>query len=113
MKEEYIKIKNLSVSEKLFNFIDNDLLPQTNVSRKDFWDGFDKAVHELTPKNEKLLAIRDELQKKIDQWHKERKGQEFDSKEYTEFLKKINYLKEPGENFKIQTKNNDDEIAKI
>ena len=57
MKEKYIKIKNLSVSEKLVSFVNNELLPGTNVSKEKFWSGFDKCIHELSPKNKKILDL--------------------------------------------------------
>jgi malate synthase len=88
MKEKYIKIKNLSISEKLLSFVNNELLPNTKLKKENFWDGFDKAVHKLATKNKELLEKRDELQKKIDEWHKKRKGNKFNIKEYTNFLKK-------------------------
>ena len=113
MKERYIKIKNLSVSEKLLNFVNEELLPGTKIKKEFFWDGFDKYVHELTPKNKKLLEIREKLQKNIDDWHKDRKGQKINIKKYKEFLTKIGYLKKTGPNFKIKTKNVDNEISKI
>ena len=47
MKEKYIKIENLSVSEILLNFVNNELLPGIEISKGKFWSGFDKAVHEL------------------------------------------------------------------
>ena len=113
MKEKYIKIKNLSISDKLLNFVNNELLPGTKINNENFWDRFDKYVHELTPKNKELLEIREKLQKTIDAWHKNNKSEEFDKKKYIQFLKKIGYLKELGPNFKIETKNVDIEIAKI
>ena len=52
-------------------------------------EGFSKYVHELAPKNKKLLEIREKLQKKIDDWHKEtKKGENINIKKYTKFLKK-------------------------
>ena len=113
MKEKYIKVRNLSISEKLLNFINNELLPNTKLKKENFWNGFDKAVHELTTKNKELLEKRDELQNKIDEWHKKHKGNKFNIKKYANFLKKIGYLKKPGQDFKIKTKNVDTEIAKI
>ena len=113
MKEKYIKVKNLSISEELLNFVNNELLPNTKLKKENFWNGFDKAVHELATKNKELLEKRDELQKKIDEWHKKHKGNKFNIKKYTNFLKKIGYLKKPGQDFKIKTKNVDTEIAKI
>ena len=113
MKEQYTKIHNLSVSNQLLNFIDEELLKDTNISSEKFWEGFDKAVHELAPKNKELLKIREDLQKKIDNWHIANKGNEINLEEYKKFLKEIDYLKEVGPDFKIQTNNVDEEIASI
>ena len=112
-KEEYIKIQNFSVSKILFDFINNELLKGTHIKKNKFWDGFSKAVAELAPKNKKILEKREKIQKSIDTWHLERKYQKLNLKEYTKFLKKIGYLLKPGPNFKILTKNVDDEISGI
>ena len=113
MKEKYLKIENLSVSEKLVKFINSELLPGTKISKNRFWKGFSKSIHELSPINKKLLEKRDKLQKTIDAWHKDRKGNQFNLKKYKEFLEKIGYLKKPGPNFKAKTKNVDKEISSI
>ena len=113
MKKKYIKIKNLSVSEELLNFIDKDLLKDINVTQENFWTGLSKYAHELAPKNKELLQIRENLQKKINDWHNDKKGEKIDIKEYSNFLKKIGYLKNKGKNFQIETKNVDNEISKI
>ena len=57
MKEQYTKIYNLSVSNKLLNFVNEELLRDTNISSEKFWEGFDRVVHELAPKNKDLLKI--------------------------------------------------------
>ena len=113
MKEKYIKIKDLSVSEKLANFINDKLLPGTKISKERFWSGFNKYIHELSPKNKNLIEKREKIQKLIDTWHKENKDNRFNLKKYTDFLKKIGYLKKSGTNFKIKTKNVDNEISSI
>ena len=113
MKEKYLKIKNLSVSENLAKFINKELLPGTKISKEKFWKGFDKCVHELAPKNRKLLQKRERLQKAIDALHIDKKDNQLNLKKYIEFLKKIGYLKKPGPNFKIKTKNVDIEISSI
>ena len=64
MKNQYTKIHNLSVSNKLLNFVNEELLKDTNISSEKFWEGFDIAVHELSPKNKDLINKRQELQKK-------------------------------------------------
>ena len=111
--EQYIKIKNLSVSKVLFDFINDELLKGIKIKKDKFWNGFNKTVHELEPKNKKLIETREKLQKSIDTWHLDRKGKKLNLTEYKEFLKKIGYLKKPGPNFKIVTKNVDKEISSI
>ena len=64
MKEKYIKIKDLSVSEKLLEFINKELLSGTKINKKKFWNGFNKFVHELSHKNKELLENREKIQKK-------------------------------------------------
>jgi len=112
-KEQYIKIKNLSISKILFDFINNELLKGIYVKKDKFWDGFEKATRELVPINKKLLETREKLQKSIDTFHLERKNKKLDLNTYKKFLKKIGYLKKPGPNFKIMTKNVDNEISSI
>ena len=51
MAEKYINIQNLSVSEILYTFINDEVLPGTEIDRSNFWSGFDKAVHELAITN--------------------------------------------------------------
>jgi len=113
MAKKYIKVKNLSVSLELANFINKDLLPKTGIIKDKFWSGLDRYAHELAPKNKNLLEFREILQKKIDIWHRERKGKKIDIKKYTKFLEEIGYLKKEGKKFQIQTKNVDSEISTI
>jgi len=113
MQEKYIKINNLQVSEKLSNFVNDELLKNTNVSSENFWSGLEKTLDELAPKNKELIKFREDLQKKIDDWHIKNKGKEFNSDEYKKFLLEIGYLKNEGPDFKIETKNVDEEIANI
>ncbi len=113
MKEKYLKIKDLSISKKLISFINNELLPGTKINKEKFWKGLSKYVNELSPINKKLLEKRERLQKKIDRWHKDRKGEQFNLKKYTKFLEKIGYLYKSKANFKIKTKNVDKEISSI
>ena len=86
MQEKYVNVNNLRVSEKLLNFVNEELLKDTKVSPNNFWEGLDKAVHELAPRNKELLDIRDSLQKQIDEWHIKNKGNEINIDEYKKFL---------------------------
>jgi malate synthase len=112
-KEKFIKTCDLSVSNVLLNFVNKELLPGTGISKNQFWKGFSKSVHDLSPKNKKLLETREKIQKSIDSFHLERKSKKFNFNLYKVFLKKIGYLKKSGPNFKIQTKNLDKEISSI
>ena len=113
MKTKYENVNNLKVSNDLLTFVNKELLNDTNISPEKFWSGFDKTVHELAPKNQELLKVREDLQKKIDDWHIKNKGNKINSNEYKNFLKEIGYLKNEGPDFKIETNNVDDEITKI
>ncbi len=113
MSTKYLSVNNLKVSEELFSFVNDDLIKDSGITSEKFWLGFDKAIHELAPRNKELILIRENLQKKIDEWHIKNKGSEIKIDEYKDFLKKIGYLKNEGSDFKIQTKNIDDEISKI
>jgi malate synthase len=113
MAKKYISLGRLSIAFKLLNFVNNELLPGTGVTKKRFWDGLDKYVHILAPINKKLIYTRDEIQKKIDNWHIDNKGKEFNSRAYENFLKEIGYLIKEGGNFSIETKKVDIEISNI
>ncbi len=113
MHEKYININNLKVSEKLSNFVRDELLKDTDISSEDFWKGLDKSLDELVPKNKELIKVRADLQKKIDNWHIRNRGKEFNLGEYKNFLSEIGYLKDEGSNFKIETENVDKEITTI
>ena len=103
----------LKISSTLFEFINNEAIPNTGVKIDDFWNKFSKVVHELTPINKKLIQKRENIQKKIDDWHKSRKEKDFDKNEYMNFLKSIGYLVEEKNNFNIETSEVDEEISSI
>ena len=103
----------LKISSTLFEFVNNEAIPGTNLNSEDFWANFSNVVHELTPINKKLIEKRETIQKKIDEWHKSKKGKEFNKKEYINFLKSLGYLIEEKDDFKIETSNVDQEISSI
>ncbi|MEI6894891.1 MAG: malate synthase G [Colwellia sp.] len=104
-----ITIENLTVSQCLFDFIEDKALPGTNICSKDFWQRFASIIHDLSPENKNLLTKRDELQASIDAYHQHNKPHEFSH--YKQFLKDINYLVPPVEDFTINTTNVDKELA--
>jgi malate synthase len=106
-------VAGLSVAKELFNFIETQVLPGLRVTPDHFWTGLSEITHELGPKNRTLLAEREVMQAKIDQWHIDNRGREHDSAAYHAFLSEIGYLVAEPNEFKISTQNVDPEIASI
>ena len=106
-------VAGLSVAEELFNFIETQVLPGLRVTPDHFWTGLSEITHELGPKNRTLLAEREVMQAKIDQWHIDNRGREHDPAAYHAFLSEIGYLVAEPNEFKISTQNVDPEIASI
>lgn len=104
---------NLSVADVLHTFINNEVIPGTGVDPNRFWAGLDSILHDLTPRNRELLARRDALQARIDEWHRARRGQPVDRAAYTDFLREIGYLLPEGGDFSVGTANVDPEIASV
>jgi len=103
----------LQVADELVRFIETQALPGTGVNADSFWAGFSDLVHGLGPKNRDLLQVREDMQAKIDAWHKERAGQDHDAESYTAFLRDIGYLVPEGPAFSIDTAGVDPEIAAV
>ena len=103
----------LQVAAELVDFIEGAALPGTGIDAGTFWAGLSDLVHDLGPKNRALLQTREDMQAKIDSWHKERAGQPHDADAYTSFLREIGYLVPEGPAFEIDTKGVDPEIAQV
>ncbi|MDW8516214.1 malate synthase G [Priestia flexa] len=106
----YKQIGKLQVAPVLYNFINEEALPETGLQEEAFWAGFEQLIHELTPENKALLAKRDELQAKLNRWYRENRDS-FDFEAYKAFLTSIGYLEADVADFQISTANVDDEIA--
>jgi malate synthase len=63
---ERVATGNLRVAKVLYDFINNEALPGTDIDPDSFWAGVDKVVTDLGPRNQELLARRDDLQAQID-----------------------------------------------
>ena len=85
---DYILQNKLSVTGVLFRFVNDELLPGTDIDPKKFWNGLSKYAHELAPKNKELLEVRENLQKQIDIWHKNKKGKKINLQKIFKFFKK-------------------------
>lgn len=104
---------NLSINKEFRDFVENELLPDLEINAKRFWNDLQKLIETLTPENRRLLEIRDILQRKIDDYHKDRSGQSWDAIQYREYLVDIGYIRNRDESFQIGTTNVDPEIATV
>lgn len=108
--EKYVQVGSLQVAEQLYEFVNNEAIPGSQVTSEQFWSGFEKIVNEFAPENKRLLEKRAELQRKISEWLKANRDN-FDFEQYKSFLKEIGYLEEVVEDFQVTTENVDDEVA--
>lgn len=108
-----IREGGLDIAKVLHELLKNEIAPGTGVSEQQFWQGLESILEEFTPRNRQLLDIRDELQGKIDQWHKANPGKNYDRAAYKAFLQEIGYLLPEAEDFVIETTNVDDEVASL
>ncbi|HJF27848.1 malate synthase G [Acinetobacter bohemicus] len=98
----------LAIAKELYDFIENEALPGSGLDSETYWKNFEQVVVDLSPKNKALLAKRDEIQAKIDEWHR---NNTFELQAYKAFLTEIGYLLPEVEDFRISTENVDEEIA--
>ena len=95
---------------QLVEFVQNRVLPHTNIEPQAFWTGFINLIDELTPANQRLLAIRDQLQAQIDEWCRAQ-GDAITPASYKTFLEEIGYLQPEATPAPVTSANIDTEIA--
>jgi malate synthase len=110
--DERVQIGGLSVAASLHRFVEEEALPGSGIESQAFWDGLDAIIHDLAPRNRTLLARRDDLQSRIDAWHRDHPGKP-DAEAYTAFLREIGYLLDEPDEVAVTTDDVDDEVARI
>ena len=109
---KYTLIGKSKINTDFYDFVNDEVLPETGLDKSDFWQNFISAANDLLPENNDLINERKDIQNKIDKWMIDNKGN-FDYNNYLEFLKEIKYIVKEGPDFKIETENVDDEISII
>ncbi|RST87571.1 malate synthase G [Aquibium carbonis] len=107
-----IEIDGLKIARELHDFVVAEALPGTGLDAAKFWSDVSAIVHDLAPRNRALLKKRDEMQERIDAWHRAN-GAPSDLTAYKAFLSQIGYLLPEGAAFSVSTSNVDAEIATI
>jgi malate synthase len=108
-----VSVEQLKIDKSLYDFVCDEALAGTGVQARDFWSGFAALVRTAAPRNAALMRRRDELQAKIDAWHRANPGPGFDPAKYRTLLGEIGYLVAEQEPFAVSTANVDAEIAQI
>nr|WP_263326273.1 malate synthase G [Neobacillus sp. Marseille-Q6967] len=107
---KYVQKGKIQVAQELYKFINSEALPGSGVDADQFWSGFEVLISDLTPKNKELLAVRDDMQNKLNTWYR-KNSEDFDFESYYSFLTEIGYLEPEVEDFEITTANVDVEIT--
>src|SRR5450631_4014994 len=108
-----VSVGELGIDKVLYDFVTGEAMPGTGIQAQPFWNGFAALVRKLAPRNAALLLRRDELQSKIDVWHRQNPGAAFDHSRYKAYLIEIGYLVPERQPFAVDTDHVDAEIAQI
>ena len=110
MTQPMIRYGTLSVAPQLEAFIREQAAPGTGVAPETFWSVMQGLVDKFAGKNRELLAKRDQLQSRLDGWHRARPGQP-DQREYQAFLREIGYIEPEVADCVVTTTGVDPELA--
>ncbi len=109
----YTNRAGLQVADVLVDFVEGRALAETGIATDRLWAGLADILARFVPVNRALLAKRDDLQAKMDDWHKANPGPIADMPAYQAFLREIGYLVPEPATFQIGTTNVDPEIATL
>jgi malate synthase len=110
---EMIEKAGLKIAASLVEFIEMQALPGTGLDAAAFWQGVADIYARFAPENAALLAVRNDLQAKIDAWHEARAGKPIEQAEYQAFLREIGYLVDEPAPFEVAPTNVDAEVASL
>jgi malate synthase len=109
---ERVDLCGLSIDRSLYEFVEKELTPHSGIDPGAFWQAFADINQNLGPANRQLLGIRDQLQEKLNQWHKAHPGS-IDIASYKAYLQEIGYLIPEGGDFEVSTPDVDPEVSRI
>lgn len=101
------------IHDQLYLLINQQVLPTVGLNNDEFWQGFAQILTDLTPKNQALLDIRTQLQRKIDDYYLQPENRPLNPAHYQQFLTDIGYIAPEPKDFTVSTENVDAEIATI
>ena len=107
----FVPRSDLSVAEPIAAFAEESLT-RHGIDAGAFWDGVSALLADLAPRNAELLRVRDELQAKIDDYHRAHPGAP-DPEHYRAFLTEIGYLRPEPAEVRVTTEDVAPEIATL
>jgi malate synthase len=107
-----VTVGALAISAELHDFVQR-AMAGTGLEPEALWRGLERILAEFSPRNEQLLAKRDALQARIDEWWRGHRGQPINVAEQRSFLQSIGYLVADAGASQIDTNNVDAEIASL
>lgn len=109
-RKDPVHQSGLHIDPLLHAFVNDEVLPPLGLAPEGIWQALADIVQRFTPRNRALLAHRDWLQRRIDDWHLRHAP---DDPGYEAFLREIGYLAPEVPDFRITTHGVDPEIAHI
>jgi len=103
----------LQVDAELAAFVEQEAMAGLGLDADAFWRGAADILGWASAKGGELLAVRDDLQARIDAWHEGRKGAPHDPEETRRFLTEIGYLVPEPAPFTVGTRDFDPEVATL
>ena len=107
---ERVTRAGLDVAAELAAFVEERALPGTGLDADGWWRGLADLFARFAPENRELLATREALQAKLDDWHSANPGPIRDQAAYQAMLRQIGYLVDEPAPFAIDTANVDAEV---
>jgi malate synthase len=102
---DYEKTGEIRVAKILHDFIGSEVLPGTDIGAGQFWSGLAGLIGDFAPLVRGQLRVRDELQEKIDAYHRLTATRPFDPASYHDFLRDIGYIVPQPRDFTVHTEN--------
>jgi malate synthase len=104
------QVGRLHVAPVLRRFVEDEVLPGTEVAAETFWGALEGLVEAFAPRNRALLAERERMQVAIDAWHRASPGP-VDPETYETMLRELGYLRDAPSDLRVTTAGVDQEIA--
>ena len=72
MNANYVSVGGLNVAKTLYNLVRDEIAQGTGIDPDAFWNSLGGIVRDLGQKNRALLDKRDDLQSRINAWHRDK-----------------------------------------